>query len=104
MPKTHIVKQDEHLSGIAARYGFGDFHIIWDHPIELQAPGFELVWNKLTFTLHLAKGDLLFFAAHGAEFDPADGIMHSSFCNRVLVRVCLLTFFSAAQPPWLPGD
>lgn len=32
MPKTHIVKQDEHLSGIAAQFGFGDFHIIWDHP------------------------------------------------------------------------
>jgi hypothetical protein len=32
MAKTHIVKQGEHLSGIAAENGFGDFHVIWDHP------------------------------------------------------------------------
>ena len=32
MAKIHIVKQDEHLSGIAAENGFGDFHIILDHP------------------------------------------------------------------------
>ena len=27
---THIVKQDEHISGITADYGFSDFHLIWD--------------------------------------------------------------------------
>ena len=32
MPKTHMVKQGEHLSGIAAEYGFRDWHTIWDHP------------------------------------------------------------------------
>lgn len=32
MATTHIVKQDEHLSGIAARFGFADFHIVLDHP------------------------------------------------------------------------
>jgi hypothetical protein len=32
MPKTHIVRQGEHISGIAESEGFGDFHIIWDHP------------------------------------------------------------------------
>ena len=30
MPKTHVVQQGEHLSGIAARHGFGDWHIIWN--------------------------------------------------------------------------
>jgi Putative peptidoglycan binding domain/LysM domain len=29
---THTVKQGEHLSQIAARYGFHDHHPIWDHP------------------------------------------------------------------------
>jgi hypothetical protein len=29
MSKIHIVKQGEHLSGIAAKYGFGDWHIVW---------------------------------------------------------------------------
>jgi hypothetical protein len=29
---THVVKQDEHLSGIAAEHGFADFHLILDHP------------------------------------------------------------------------
>jgi len=27
----HTVKQGEHLSGIAAKYGFRDYHTIWDH-------------------------------------------------------------------------
>lgn len=31
MPKTHIVQQGEHLSGIAAENGFRDWHTIWDH-------------------------------------------------------------------------
>ena len=29
---THVVAQGEHAPGIAARYGFDDFHEIWDHP------------------------------------------------------------------------
>jgi hypothetical protein len=29
--KTHVVRQGEHISGIAEAEGFGDFHIIWDH-------------------------------------------------------------------------
>ncbi len=32
MSKTHIVRQGEHISGIAEEEGFGDFHIIWDRP------------------------------------------------------------------------
>jgi len=32
MSKTHVVKQAEHLSVIAADNGFGNFHRIWDHP------------------------------------------------------------------------
>ena len=32
MPKTHIVQQGEHMSGIAAQEGFGNFHTIFDHP------------------------------------------------------------------------
>ncbi|MDX2149501.1 MAG: LysM domain-containing protein [Bryobacteraceae bacterium] len=32
MPKEHIVQQGEHLSSIAALEGFGDFHVIWNHP------------------------------------------------------------------------
>ena len=31
MPVTHTVRQGEHLSSIAARYGFRDFHEIWEH-------------------------------------------------------------------------
>jgi hypothetical protein len=39
MSKIHIVKQNEHLSGIAAQHGFGNFHTILDHPqnAELKA-------------------------------------------------------------------
>jgi hypothetical protein len=39
MSKTHVVKDGEHLSGIAAQHGFGDFHTILDHPqnAELKA-------------------------------------------------------------------
>lgn len=29
---THTVKQGEHLSGLAKKYGFGDYRILWDHP------------------------------------------------------------------------
>ncbi len=32
MPKTHIVQQGEHLSGIADENGFANYHAIWDHP------------------------------------------------------------------------
>ena len=32
MSTTHIVKQGEHLAGIASQYGFKDFRIIWNHP------------------------------------------------------------------------
>jgi len=39
MSKIHVVKQGEHLSGIAAQHGFRDFHNILDHPqnAELKA-------------------------------------------------------------------
>jgi len=39
MSKTHVVKEGEHLSGIAAQHGFGDFHTLLDHPqnAELKA-------------------------------------------------------------------
>lgn len=32
MGKTHIVKQGEHLSSIAAEHGFAHFRTIWEHP------------------------------------------------------------------------
>lgn len=32
MAKTHQVEQGEHISGIAARHGFADWHVIWDDP------------------------------------------------------------------------
>ena len=32
MSRYHIVNQGEHISGIASRYGFGDFLAIWRHP------------------------------------------------------------------------
>jgi|WetSurMetagenome_2_1015567.scaffolds.fasta_scaffold32137_2 hypothetical protein len=31
MPTKHVVLQGEHLPGIAARYGFRDFGVIWNH-------------------------------------------------------------------------
>ena len=30
MGKTHVVEQGEHLAGIAKKYGFRDFHTVWD--------------------------------------------------------------------------
>lgn len=32
MAETYVVKQGDHLSIIAEKYGFRDFHLIWDHP------------------------------------------------------------------------
>src|ERR1700682_942147 len=32
MARHHLVEQGEHLSGIAEKYGFADYHTIWDHP------------------------------------------------------------------------
>ncbi len=32
MGKTHTVVAGDHLSRIAQKYGFRDFHTIWDHP------------------------------------------------------------------------
>jgi len=32
MATTHVVQQGEHISAIAERFGFRDFHTIWDHP------------------------------------------------------------------------
>ncbi len=32
MADIYIVEQGDHLSQIAKKYGFPDFHVIWDHP------------------------------------------------------------------------
>jgi hypothetical protein len=32
MSSFHIVQQGEHLSGIAAKFGFSSFRTIWQHP------------------------------------------------------------------------
>lgn len=32
MPTPHVVQQGEHASRIAAKYGYMDFHTIWDDP------------------------------------------------------------------------
>jgi N-acetylmuramoyl-L-alanine amidase len=32
MGQVHIVEQGEHLTQIATRYGFSDFHVVWDDP------------------------------------------------------------------------
>lgn len=32
MPQVHAVKQGEHVSGIAAVYGFSSYRSIWNHP------------------------------------------------------------------------
>ena len=32
MSSKHIVKQGEHLQGIAKKYGFSDYHPVWDYP------------------------------------------------------------------------
>jgi hypothetical protein len=32
MATAHVVKQGEHLSQIAKRYGFRDFRTVWEHP------------------------------------------------------------------------
>ncbi|HYW41451.1 MAG TPA: peptidoglycan-binding protein [Bryobacteraceae bacterium] len=39
MGQTHVVVQGEHISGIAAKYGFVHYRKIWDHPqnAELKA-------------------------------------------------------------------
>ena len=32
MADIHIVEQGDHLSQIAKKYGFPDYHVVWDHP------------------------------------------------------------------------
>jgi hypothetical protein len=32
MAQTYTIQGGDHTSGIAARFGFADFHTIWDHP------------------------------------------------------------------------
>jgi len=29
---THVVREGEHLAGIAHQYGFSDFRVLWEHP------------------------------------------------------------------------
>lgn len=36
MPRTHEVRQGEHLSTIAAKYGFLNFKTIWEHPANAE--------------------------------------------------------------------
>jgi hypothetical protein len=33
MPSSHIVKQGDHLSGLAQQYGFRDYRTIWNHAL-----------------------------------------------------------------------
>src|SRR5262249_57709815 len=52
--------------------------------VERGGEKFELVRDRLTFNLHLARGDLLSFATHGTEFDPVGDMMHSPRTNRII--------------------
>jgi len=36
MSITHIVKQGEHLPGIASKYGFANCDTLWNHPQNLE--------------------------------------------------------------------
>jgi len=60
------------------------FDGVGSSPVELREEKFELVRDRLTFNLHLARGDLLSFATHGTEFDPVGDMMHSPRTNRII--------------------
>jgi len=69
------------------------FDGVGSSPVELREEKFELVRDRLTFNLHLARGDLLLFATHGSEFDPVGDMMHSSRANRIIT-------LNGVQVPW----
>ncbi len=52
-PRVHVVQGGEHLSQIAARYGFNHWDAIWDDPAN------EELKNRRKNPNHLARGDLL---------------------------------------------
>ena len=70
MSKTHIVKQGEHLSGIALAYGFTDFHTIWD---DGGNAGLKAIRDPHV----LFPGDELFIPDHDPKTEPgATGKVH----------------------------
>ena len=61
----HTVEQGEHLSSITFRYGFNDFHIIWDHPRNAELK------EKRQNPNVLLPGDKLFIPDHEDKKVPA---------------------------------
>lgn len=96
MATTHVVQQGEHISAIAERFGFRDFHTIWDHPAnaalaairdphvlfpgdEVVIPDFRLRSEfRPTTALHVFRADLvpLFLRVRlqTLEKDPLKGV------------------------------
>lgn len=81
MPRTHIVAEGEHMAGIAAKYGFGSYRTVWDHPDNAAL--------KATRSPHvLAPGDVVVIP----DFEPrmAEGATerrHRFFRKRTAIEL-----------------
>ncbi|CAN5286891.1 hypothetical protein BH10PSE17_BH10PSE17_33490 [soil metagenome] len=65
MSTTHVVAPGEHLSGIAEKFGFRDFHTVWDHPSNAAL-------KKQRVNPHvLHPGDSVFIPDKTPRNDPA---------------------------------
>lgn len=83
MPTTHAVQDGEHLSSIAARYGFKTIHPIWDDPSNAELRG------KRNPNLLLAGDDLVIPDKVDVVFVRPTGAAHRFVVRRQKLRLRL---------------
>jgi hypothetical protein len=90
---VHIVKQGEHLSGLAQRFGFRDYRTIWNDP------GNDAL-RKLRKDPHVLRpGDSLFIPEKQAKVAPvATGNVHRFVVKTMPLRVRLVLKDFDSQP------
>lgn len=82
---VHVVQQSEHLSGIASKYGFGDYQTIWSHPANAD------LRNTRADPHVLLPGDQVVIPDKGQKTEQRDtGALHRFVTTRKPLKLRLI--------------